>query len=339
MHGIGVPENSATALIAGAFTAHVTQIWRGPRVGEYLTANDTRRHVWHAWFSSERVGFKDQNAASAELAYKHLTFSRSKDLIAEGFGETPNGVVRALGQLGAKARSPQIYRALIRIMSQGGVGAKYFRHASELPDELIKGVDTLPPGVEAKSSVALFKEGRVPGQLLGYFTWTLGRLKPFYNAEAADRIISAAKPLEALRSAILALPFPEPPSPGSSLLQPVRSYEELHRVASTFRNCLANPTRAERAVVRVLNGYGYFYHWVGDEPALLCFQQLGRLGWYLREVRGPRNSPVSDRVRDEIVRHLTELPPLCPVWAPEWAMLPDLELFHENEYEEELLNG
>src|SRR4051794_12513448 len=48
-------KNGIIAWVAGPFATQVSQIWSGDRIKEYLTATDARRHVWHAWLSSDAM--------------------------------------------------------------------------------------------------------------------------------------------------------------------------------------------------------------------------------------------------------------------------------------------
>ncbi len=306
--------NTVTKLIAGPFAKEVAQIWPGPRLGEYLTATDTRRHVWHLWFSSRRMSFRPDNPMSTELAYAQLTFGRSKDLITQATGSQPAGLIRALGRLGPKARPARVYRALATILATDGPGAKFIRHAAVLPDDLILGLATLPPGLEAKSVLRLFQKGRLPPYALGYFTWSLARLEKLMGSSAAQSIVAARNPLEAIRDAILDLPFPDPPWPGNSLLRPVTARDRLKKVGDDFENCLRGFHRERQSVLTVINGVEYLYEWCGHEPALLLFQRVGSIGWFLKEARGRKNAEVSDETRAEILKSLASASSLCPVW-------------------------
>jgi hypothetical protein len=160
------PKNTVIGLIAGPFTKEVKQIWSGPRLGEYLTATDARRHVWHLWLSSEQISFGRHNPISTELAYAQLTFGRSKDLIAQATGCQPAGLMRAFGRLGPRARPANVYRALAATLAADGPGATFIRHAKALPNDLILGVATLPPALEAKSVLRLLRKGRLPPHAL-----------------------------------------------------------------------------------------------------------------------------------------------------------------------------
>jgi hypothetical protein len=314
--GGGAPElqNSVVRMVAGPFTREVGQIWSGSRLGEYLTATDARRHVWHLWLSSERVSFGRHNPMSTELAHAQLTFGGSKDLIAQATGCQPAGLMRALGRLGPRARPANVYRALAVTLAADGPGATFIRHAEALPDDLILGVATLPPALEAKAVLRLLRKGRLPPHALGSFTWILERLGKLKGAAFAQAILSRPNPLDAIREAVLDLPFPDPPWPGTDCLLPITSREELKRAGDEFENCLRGFHRERQSVLSVINGVEYVYEWRGPEPVLLLFQRIGSIGWFLKEARGRKNAEVSGSTRDRILRCLASTPTLCPVW-------------------------
>jgi hypothetical protein len=312
------PGNGIVQLVAGSFATEVIQIWSGHRITEYLTATDTRRHLWHACLSSERLAFRVNNRMSAELAYARLTYVKGRDLIDEAYACYPLGVMKALGRLGAAARSPRVYRALIQALCAEGAGAKLLWHSSHLSDEIILGVSLLPSGLKAQAVLDLFKEGKLGIEAVGFFTWTLARIDALKGSHVAQEILAAAKPLEALWEALADFPFPAPPWPGKDLLRPVTSRADLERIGSEFENCLSTSPQSRGAVQGVINGVTYFYEWRGQEHAVLEFCRVGSVGWFLREVRGPKNQFVSDQTRSEIRCLLSEAPTLCAVWDCDW---------------------
>src|SRR5215217_7349580 len=102
-----IPSTGALKLVAGPFAPAVSTIWAGARAVEYLTANDKRRHVWHACLSSEYCPFSPERGG-IELIYSRLTYGKSRDLIAQAYACRPKGVLGVLGRFGSPARPPQI---------------------------------------------------------------------------------------------------------------------------------------------------------------------------------------------------------------------------------------
>lgn len=307
-------KNSIAALVAGSFAEQVNQIWAGERLKEYLTATDARRHVWHAWLASEAMAFHVRNPMTVELAYSRLTYAKGKDLILQAYACQPAGFVRILGRLGTQARPPEVYRALVRALDADGPGAKLLRHSSELSDDLIVAVSSLPAGLNVKPVLDLFKAGKIGFESIGFFTWTLARLGALKGSRIVQTILSAPKPMEEMWEVIQGFPFPNPPWPGDDRLRPVTTRGDLKRIGTDFKNCLMTEHRQREAVLRVLNRGRYFYEWCGPEPALLEFARIGPVGWYLVQARGRKNRNVPDRERDDILRHLSVAPSFCPTW-------------------------
>lgn len=329
--GVSAPE-SIISLVAGSFADPVSQIWAGERIKDYLTAPDARRHLWHAWLSSERMTFTPRNRMSADLAYARLTFLKGRDLVLEAYGHQPPGLAKALSGLGAEARTPEFYRALMRALSTNGAGAKFLRHTHELSDEIVFGLAALPAGLATKGIVELLKRSRVAPKALGFFTWTLSRLETILGPGVSHSVLQAPNPLEALWEVVLNLPFPKAPWPGTDQLVPVTSRAELQEVAQKFENCLSDPDRQRQAVVTVLNGAKYFYIWMGKEPALLEFGRIGEIGWCVQQARGIKNRKISQATRDAISDVLTAVPIFCPIWEPGPRYYSEDELLRELEF-------
>jgi hypothetical protein len=112
--------NSVVELVAGGYVKAVNRIW-GAKVGEYLSAPDARRHLWHACFASGHPSFRWQTAAAATRLYDRLTYAPGKELSAQAYGDSPPGLLGCLGRLGAEARSGYTYRALVQVLQRGGI--------------------------------------------------------------------------------------------------------------------------------------------------------------------------------------------------------------------------
>jgi hypothetical protein len=309
-------KNSLVDHVASYFTDVVSQIWTGDRIGEYLAATDARRHVWHAWLSAKEQPFRLSNPMSADLAYHKLTFASGDDLIAEAYACKPAGIIQALGKLGIQARYFDIYRGLVRVLAAGGAAAKHIRHASEIPDDLILGLSSLPPKLRTKPIVEILKNRHVSDESLCFFAGTLERLRA-QDPQVAEVILAAPRPLDALWEALQDLPFPEPPWPKDKHLIPVTSRSRLTEIAKEFQNCLRDTDRQLRAVMSVINGNRFFYE-LRAEPALLEFVRIGSLGWYLRQACGPENRPISERARSGLILALAKNPSYCAAWEPFW---------------------
>ena len=72
-------SNSVVELVAGRYVKAVNRIW-GAKVGEYLSAPDARRHLWHACFASGHPSFRWHTAPAATRLYDRLTYAPGKEL-------------------------------------------------------------------------------------------------------------------------------------------------------------------------------------------------------------------------------------------------------------------
>src|SRR5215212_4515176 len=101
-----------------------------------------------------------RSVVSCQRLYRQFKRARGKDLVEQAFGCRPLGLLSALGRLGAAARSPETYRALVRALDHGGPGAKFLMHSPHLPDALIHALATLPPAINTKPLISLLRTGK-----------------------------------------------------------------------------------------------------------------------------------------------------------------------------------
>src|SRR3954468_8318726 len=92
-------SNSVVELVAGRYVKAVNRIW-GTKVGEYLSAPDARRHLWHACFASGHSSFRWQTAAAATRLYDRLTYAPGKELDVEPQQVVPGEAEAADGCVG-----------------------------------------------------------------------------------------------------------------------------------------------------------------------------------------------------------------------------------------------
>ena len=180
--------NSVVELVAGRYVKAVNRIW-GTKVGEYLSAPDARRHLWHACFASGHPSFRWQTAAAATRLYDRLTYAPGKELAAQAYGDCPPGLLRCLGRLGAQPRSGSTYRALVQVLQRGGPCAKALVHSTEIPDELIHAFATLPAGMASKRTIGLVMRGQLSAGDLATFGWTVSRIRQLRDPEAYESVL------------------------------------------------------------------------------------------------------------------------------------------------------
>ena len=148
------PSNSVVEFIAGPFVECVERIWEA-KLGEYLSASDARRHLWHACLASGLPTFRPRSAAAAKRSYDRLTYAPGKELAAQAYGECPLRPTAVAGTAWGRAAPPRIYQALVQILQRGGPSAKAVMHSDQLSDELIRAFATLPTAMASKRAIDL----------------------------------------------------------------------------------------------------------------------------------------------------------------------------------------
>ena len=303
-------SNSVVELVAGRYVKAVNRIW-GAKVGEYLSAPDARRHLWHACFASGHPSFRWQTAAAATRLYDRLTYAPGKELAAQAYGDCPPGLLRCLGRLGAEPRSGYTYRALVQVLQRGGPCAKALVHSTEIPDELIHAFATLPAGMASKRTIGLVMRGQLSAGDLATFGWTVSRIRQLRDREAYESVLTSTDPMNAVVQLLTDGEFPPPPWPGTNLLRPITSRAQLQRIGAELRNCLETPAWLTRSVLKVLNGTDYFYEWRGDRAAVLRFVRVQDVGWYLEQIEGVDGGGVSEKTQQQVTEACSRSPVMC----------------------------
>ncbi len=221
------------------------------------------------------------------------------------------GCCGAWGRLGAEPRSGYTYRALVKVLQRGGPCAKALVHSTEIPDELIHAFATLPAGMASKRTIGLVMGGQLSAGDLATFGWTVSRIRQLRNREAYESVLRSTDPMNAVVQLLTDGEFPPPPWPGTSLLKPITSRAQLHRIGAQLRNCLETPTWLTRSVLKVLNGTDYFYEWQGEPAAVLRFVRVQDVGWYLEQIEGVDGGGVSEKTQQQVTEAGSSSPVMC----------------------------
>ncbi len=312
---IGGQNSGLISLVAGPFASDVARLWSGGRIAEYLMAPDTRRHVWHCCLASERVEIKSEAVNNPDAMFIWLTRAKSSAIIVNAYGACPAGLVAALGKCGPKAQQVDFYRALVKVLGRDDLGAKFVRHREGLSEALVLGISAVPTRLQSKQLFHVLQTGAIDEAEIAHFAWTVARLEALGVADVAQAIRHEHKPVDAVKKAFHALPFPPPPWPGNDRLRPIESSDDLRRVGMALKNCLRDSDRLASVTSEVLRGLSYFYEWRGQEPGLLRFRKLAPLGWVLGDGNGENNKPLSCQTWADIELDLAAYPACAPVWV------------------------
>jgi hypothetical protein len=315
---------SALEVIAGPFRDAIAKIWKDHDLGEYLSADSARRHVWHACLSSVYSNF-DPESCDAAFIYERFKTWKGKNLIVQAFGCKPRGFIQVLGRLGPLPRSPEIYRSLLSIMELEGCAAKLLMHSKHPSDTIIVTLERLPKTIGWKTLRALYPLFDDVPEDLALFLWNIERAELLWPQFDKMKILRSPKPIAAFRRFLETLDFPEPPWRGTDILRPIRSGTELAAVAVKFANCLAD--RYDNfELYSILNNTSYFYEWHGNENALIELIRFNAVGWFARTALGIANQSLSQRTLSDIVAEFEEVDCICalrltmrsPIYPSSW---------------------
>jgi hypothetical protein len=219
---------------------------------------------------------------------RFLAQARLRDIVDSTLDSRPVGIERALAHLPDTVLDRQSYRRLVDLLSDRQ-SAKHLHHLAEINDATITLLHEVPPPLRRVALLAL--EGWLEG--LAGFTQGLEFLAArqtgsSFQTLVADlgRLTQPNQLIARIKLMVNALPLPSqlPPSQighGRRLDQPA----EIVRLAKRWRNCLAN------YATRINDGGCAIYLWERDAVAAVCLvQRHGRLGWFVDDVKAPRNA-------------------------------------------------
>ncbi len=264
--------SSVVRLAAGEFAAVAVRIWRGPRLAEFLTASDRRRHTWLCWLAGQPEDEHAGSEAAADAAYRRLTRAKGKELVADAHGSAPRGIVAALGQVGAAPRRRGVYLALVRALARDDLGAKVLRRRPQLSDAFIVVVAALPTRLQTEAILGAFDGWREHEAYLAQIAWTAHRLDTLVAASAGS--LRRGDVHGILGGALDALPFPPPLWPGSARLRPLTSINANVSAGEQLQLDVAEPWRAKHDGWEVLRGNPLLLRLVGRAGRAGQFQQL-----------------------------------------------------------------
>ncbi|MEX2672786.1 MAG: hypothetical protein WD294_11830 [Phycisphaeraceae bacterium] len=217
-----------------------------------------------------------------------LAQSSARNVLDHTLAHRPAGLLRALDRLPAAVLSPEGYRHLIELLCEPN-GAKVLRHACTIDEIDVCGLHALPNRLRRRPVLdALSWLDGTRGLVDALHLFADRGAAPSFEA-VVDQFASAANPAELrakVRRMVEALTLPDalPPvhvGPGRRLDQAA----ELRSLAKRWRSCLAT------YIGKVDQGDAAVYLWEESRFEAVCLvERRGRLGWFLRDIKGPRNS-------------------------------------------------
>lgn len=295
-----VPTNNYLLdAVAGPLTPAVQLVFGAASLIVALTEL-SRRQVYFAVIANlQSKGQIDALEASAEKRrnlVERLILASSSDLIVEHFGCCPTGYLRLLARLGDRAREPDLYLDLHKLIKQVPNLAKDLLAVTcktSLSRNLLAVIMKMPPFVDAARLAQKFDNVAAYDQFIDMYRILTG--KEELEDQHRARLCAGENPSHLLDSIYLDLPFPT--AAISALgLRYIKSGAELVNVAKTYRNCLSS------YVAEALKGEHQYYVWTKkNAPAVvLNIRNEGHFGWFLAETKCADNSRVPPALREEL---------------------------------------
>ncbi len=205
------------------------------------------------------------------------------------FGYRPRGLTRVLARLPSCVLKQEYYRDFAKLLADAEA-AKILHHSNEIDHTLIDLLRGVPIGLRRNVMTATMQP---LWHRLARFTDSLALLVSRGVAPNLDTLIAdlaaATQPgqfVAKLRGMVDALPLPAAlPPPTIGKARRLDWTTDVRRLAKAWRNCLAMYADG------IDDGQCAIY--LRDDermPAVCLVERVGRFGWVLDEVKGPRNA-------------------------------------------------
>jgi hypothetical protein len=213
-------------------------------------------------------------------------------------GRRPIGLKRIFRCLPRGVLEPASYRRLIRLLDDPAA-AKMLHHAGTIDDAAIKIIDDVP--AEIRTAVfAMQAWFRGMEFLADGLRCLVRRGAAASYDQLIDELSSVRQPdqmIAKIKMIVEALPLPDALPPASvGHARRIDRVAEVRDLAKRWRNCL------ESYIWRIDGGECAVYLWEHDGIQAACMmRRRGRLGWFLDEIKGPRNTDIEQPHLDLIV--------------------------------------
>jgi hypothetical protein len=214
------------------------------------------------------------------------------------FNRRPKGLKRALGRLPRCVLDREDYRLLIELLDDPDT-AKLIYHQVLLDAQYLRFLGSIPVPMRRINVSALAEFLTRPEDFVDGLRFLAVRgAAPSFDA-LVTKLGTIRKPAELaahIRKVVEQLPLPETiPPPKIEEARRLDGVAEIRQLGKRWNNCLA------RYLDEVNQGRAAVYSWPhAQAPAACVVERHGRLGWALREMRGPQNSILRSSRRQEI---------------------------------------
>jgi hypothetical protein len=214
----------------------------------------------------------------------------SRQILRQALGSCPVGIGRVLQRLPDVVLKPENYRNLVALLKKPQT-AKLLHHADDIDDATIQLLNDLPTALIHFAQFVL--DSRI--DRLDGFTGALRFLVSRGASRSFDALVADLASIDhpnqlvaKIKEVVETLPLPDSIPP--TLIGKARRLDrpaELRALGKRWQNCLTH------YVPLIDSGSCAIYLW-GDQhaPAACLVDRCGRLGWFLDQVKGPRNSDI-----------------------------------------------
>ena len=249
-----------------------------PAAARLLEIGKARMHVIAIALAHDPAG---------SLPVHHLLHARLSEILDQALAPKPAGLRGVINRLPAWVLQPTSYQGLVGLMRDPRL-ADALAHGYGLDDRALAALADVPVPLRRTVLALLEDQIGLAAGLTDGLRWLADRgAGASYNALVADLSVrqQPAQLLARVRRLVEALPLPEqgPPArvgPADRIDAP----DPIRRIAKAWQNCLAD------YLEDIEEGRCAVYHWPAPpSPIIVMVQRHGRLGWFLEQVRGPRN--------------------------------------------------
>jgi hypothetical protein len=228
-----------------------------------------------------------------------------RQILDRVLGQTPAGMRRVLRHLPDQVLRRGNYRRLVRLLAHSEA-AKVLHHADEIDDTAIWVLGELPQSLRRPLAFALPNWPRKLNGLNDSLQFLVCRgIAANVNELTAKLAAVTTWPqlVAMVEFWVSRLPLPETMPPASvGKAQRLDHVEKVYSLGRAWRNCLGIYGGA------IDDGRCAVYLWEdGERPAACLVRRHGRLGWFLDEVKGRRNSEVEPDLVAAIGRAFAEV--------------------------------
>ena len=221
-------------------------------------------------------------------------FSGSARAIAEKIlGRYPTGIRRALDRLPPSVLAPESYRHLVELLGDLKA-AKFLNHARCIDDFSIQTLYRLPASLRTPVIFGAIAGNSGEGFAEGLRFLVSRGAAPSFDALVGELALATqTEQLQVkLRDLVEALPLPTNDLPPIQVgnARRIDDPAAIRALAKSWHNCLAG------YVPNINAGICAIYVLENNEvPAACSTRKHGRLGWFLEEVKGPRNVDIEPK--------------------------------------------